>query len=263
MAITSMENAFSLKGKNAIVTGGNKGIGYGIVTAFAQQGANIAIMARDEVSGNNAVREMEEKYGAKCKFYKVDITDIKNCKAAVDSVVSDFGNIDILVNNAGVGPVGNLLDMDDEMTDWFKCIDVDLNGAVRMTFLVGKHMRDFGKGGRIINISSNAGEVASKSVNMVSYCTAKAGVNMFTKSVACELAPFGIRVNAIAPGFTYSNLIDSMPEFAMKMLMETIPVGRFGQPIEIGALATYLASDASDNMTGAVLTIDGGHSLAI
>lgn len=263
MVITSMENAYSLKGKNAIITGGNKGIGYGISTAFAQQGASIAIMARDEVTGKKVVDELTEKYGGKYAFYKLDISSMENCKTAVEKAIADFGNIDILVNNAGIGPTGNVLDMDENMTDWFKCMDIDLNGAVRMTYHAGKHMRDFGKGGRIINITSNAGEVCSKSVNMAAYCTAKAGMNMFTKGMACELARFGIRVNAIAPGFTYSNLLGDMPEFVLDGLKKSIPVGRLGQPIEIGALATYLASDASDNMTGAVLTIDGGHSLAI
>lgn len=257
-----MENAFSLNGKNAIITGGNKGIGLGIASAFAQQGANVAIMARDEVTGKTVVKEFNEKYDGKFAFYKLDISNMENCREAVKQAVSDFGHIDILVNNAGFGPNGNLLDMDEEMSDWFHCMDVDLNGVVRMTYVVGKIMRDQGRGGKIINISSNAGEICSRDVNMVAYCTAKAGVNMFTKGIALELAKFGIRVNAIAPGYTRSNMLD-LPEPVEKALSMAIPVKRFGEPIEIGALATYLASDASDNVTGVVVTIDGGHSLAI
>lgn len=263
MFITSMENAFSLSGKNAIVTGGSKGIGLGIAHAFAQQGANVAIFARDEVTGLKVAKEFSETYKGKYIFYKADIANMQSCKAAVAGAVADFGNIDILVNNAGVATVGNILDMDEELSDWFKCIDIDLNGAVRMSYYVGKHMRDAGRGGRIINITSNAGEMCSKTVNMTTYCSAKSGLNLFTKGLALELAPFGIRVNAIAPGFTHSNFTGDMPDEVIAMMAKAIPVGRYGQPIEIGALATYLASPASENMTGAVLTIDGGHSLAI
>lgn len=262
MYITSMENAFCIKGKNAIVTGGNKGIGEGIATAFAQAGANVAIFARDAASGAKVVEELGQ-FGGKYKFYQVDIGSMESCKAAVEGVVADFGGIDILVNNAGVGTVGNLLDQTDELKDWFKCLDIDLSGAVRMMYLVGKHMRDSGKGGRIVNITSNAGEVASKTVNMTFYCSAKAGLNHFTKAIALEFAPYGIRVNAIAPGYTYSNLLANMAPEVQEIMQKTIPVGRFGRPLEIGALATFLASPASDDITGAVITIDGGHSLAI
>ena len=263
MFITSMENAFSLKGKNAVVTGGNKGIGLGIVTAFAQQGANVAILARDEVSGKAVVADLCAKYEGKFGFYKTDITDFQNCKASISSILSELGNIDVLVNNAGVAAAGKFLDMDEDLSNWYHCIDVDLNGAARMSYLVGKLMRDAGKGGRIINISSNAGEICNKPNTMISYSVAKAGLNRFTKYLAYELAEYGIRVNAIAPGYTFSNLSVQMGEDLLKEITAKIPVGRFGQAIEIGALATYLASDASDILTGAVITIDGGYSLAI
>ena len=261
MYITSMENAFSIKGKNAIITGGSKGIGFGIATAFAEQGANIAVMARDEASGLKAVEELSSKYPGTFKFYKCDIADTKSCKEATEAAIADFKTIDILVYNAGIAITGNLLEMGDEILPWLKCIDVDLNGAVRMSYFVGLHMKASGKGGRIINISSNASEACSKTVNMTAYCAAKAGINMFTKGLALELAPYGIRVNAIAPGFTYSNFISDAS--AAELMAKVIPVGRLGQPLEIGALATYLASPASANVTGAVITIDGGHSLAI
>jgi len=263
MPITSMEKAYSLQGKTAIVTGGSKGIGFGIATAFAQQGANLAIFARDEKSGVAAAVELAEKYGITAKFYKADMSSLDSCRAAVDSAIADFKEIHILVNNAGHGPNGDLLDMDGDISEYFKCIDVDLNGVVRMTYLVGNHMRAVGKGGKIVNISSNAGEVASRAVPMTAYCTAKAGVNMFTRSMAVELAPLGITVNAIAPGYTFSNLLSGLPQEAIDGIAKTIPTGRLGMPIEIGALATYLASPAADQVTGTVVTIDGGHSLGI
>jgi NAD(P)-dependent dehydrogenase (short-subunit alcohol dehydrogenase family) len=119
MFITSMEGAFSLKGKNAVVTGGNKGIGLGIVTAFAQQGANIAILARDEESGKKVIADLSAKYGGKYAFYKTDITDYENCKATVSAVIADFGNIDILVNNAGIAATGKFLDMEEDLSTWY------------------------------------------------------------------------------------------------------------------------------------------------
>lgn len=263
MAITAMQNAFSLKGKAAIITGGSKGIGLGIASALAEQGADAALFARDERAGMAAAEEISSKYGVRSKFYKADMSSTESCRSAVDLAISDFGEIGILVNNAGHGPNGSLLDMDPEISDYFKCVDVDLNGVVRMTYLVGRHMRALGKGGKIINISSNAGEMASRAVFMASYCTAKAGVNQFTRAMALELAEHRINVNAIAPGYTYSNLLSDLPQAAIEGIAKSIPTGRLGTAFEIGALAVYLASDASDQVTGTIVTIDGGHSLGI
>jgi NAD(P)-dependent dehydrogenase (short-subunit alcohol dehydrogenase family) len=124
-------------------------------------------------------------------------------------------------------------------------------------------MKETMRGGRIVNISSNASESPSKTVNMTAYCAAKAGINLFTKGFALEMAPYNVRVNAIAPGFTFSNFMAGMSEEAADMMAQNIPVKRFGRPLEIGALAVYLCSPASDNITGEVVFIDGGHSLAI
>lgn len=261
--IESMAEVFSLKGKTAIVTGGNKGIGLGIATAYAQQGANIAILARDAVSGEAVVKDFTQKYGGKYAFYKADVTDLENIRAAVDAIVKDFGEINILVNNAGVGTAGTFLDMDENISEWFHCMDVDLNGVVRMTYVVARVMREQGKGGKIVNISSNAGDVLNRTIDMTAYCTAKIGVNMFTKGMALELAQYGIQVNAIAPGFTQSNLMNGITDEGLAALAATIPTKRIGQAIEIGALATYLASEAANQVTGTIVTIDGGHRLGI
>ncbi|MDR2421535.1 MAG: SDR family oxidoreductase [Oscillospiraceae bacterium] len=263
MPITSTLDAFTLKGKNAIVTGGGKGIGLGIAAAFAEQGASVAIFARDGKAGTEAAAGLSSKYGVKSEFYEADMSSTESCRNAVGRATADFGEINILVNNAGHGPNGDLLDMDEEISEYFKCIDVDLNGVVRMTYLVGRHMRSLGRGGKIINISSNAGDMASRAVFMASYCTAKAGVNQFTRAMALELAGHHINVNAIAPGYTYSNLLSGLPEAAIEGIARSIPTGRLGTAIEIGALAVYLASEASDQVTGAIVTIDGGHSLGI
>jgi 3-oxoacyl-[acyl-carrier protein] reductase len=260
MIMKSMENAFSLKGKNAIVTGGAKGIGLGIATAFAQQGANVAIFARDEKAGNDVVSDFRSKYPGKFDFYKTDISSMQNCKASVNDYIADHKTIDVLVNNAGIGPAGRFIDMDEDLTAWFECFDVDLHGAARMSYHVIRHMREAGNGGRIINITSNAGEIINKPF-LTAYAATKAAFNHFTRALAAEVAPYGIRVNAIAPGFTFSNFAKGMDETMYKALCEDIPIGRFAEAIEIGALAVYLASDAADIVTGAVFTADGGYSL--
>lgn len=257
--ITSMENAFCLKGKTAIITGGDTGIGFGISTAFAQQGANVAIFCRNQARADEAIQKLSQ-YGGTYKFYRTDITDMENCKASVNAVIADFGKIDILVNNGGVSAMGGVLDYPEDLGEWFHCIDVDLNGAFRMCYLVGKHMREMGKG-KVINITSNSGEMCNVP-SFTPYNVAKAGLNRLTKCLAHEWGPYHINVNAIAPGYTNSNLMDAMPPDVAKMLTNMIPVGRFGEPIEIGALAVYLASEASDITTGTIITVDGGYSLA-
>lgn len=258
--ITSMETAYSLKGKTAIITGGNTGIGFGISTAFAQQGANIAIFCRNQQSAEEAIKELSQ-YGGVYKFYRTDISDFDNCKASVDAVCADFGGIDILVNNGGVAAMGGVLDYGEDLKEWFHCIDVDLNGAFRMCYLVGKKMRDAGKGGKVVNITSNSGNMCNIP-SFTPYNVAKAGLNRLTKCLAWEWAPYHINVNAIAPGFTHSNFTKGNPPELEKFMCEKVPVGRFGEPIEIGALAVYLASESSDMVTGSVVTIDGGYNLA-
>jgi NAD(P)-dependent dehydrogenase (short-subunit alcohol dehydrogenase family) len=259
MYLKSMENAFSLKGKNTIVTGGAKGIGLGIATAFAHQGANVAIFARDEKAASEVIKDFSAKYEGKFSFYKTDIASMESCRDSVSRYIADNKTIDVLVNNAGIGTAGRFIDMDEELTDWFHCFDVDLHGAARLSYHVLKHMREAGCG-HIINITSNAGEIINKPF-LTAYAASKAAFNHFTRSLAAEVAPYGIRVNAIAPGFTFSNFVKDIPEEAYKAMCADIPIGRFAEAFEIGALAVYLAGDISDIVTGAVFTADGGFSL--
>jgi len=263
MIIKSMKNAFSIEGKTAVITGGNKGIGFGIATAFAEQGANVAIIARDELSGLSAVSKLSDGHGGIFRFCKADITDMSECRDAVNKIIGDYARIDILVNNAGTTPYGDLLDMDDEISEYFKCIDADLHGTVRMTYLVGRHMRDTVRGGKIINISSNLAVRANRLINLVPYCTAKAGINQFTRAMALELAKYNIQINAIAPGYTWSEAMAKHNDTVLSGMAIAAADGRLGTPIEVGALAVFLAGDAANHITGDVITIDGGHSLGI
>ena len=260
-SITSIKNAFDLSRKNAIVTGGNRGLGLGIALAMAQSGANIAIFCRDSAKAKEAVAELEPN-GGKYKSYSCDIADIKSVRKAVAEGYESFGNFDILVNNAGISCFNELLNMDEDLTDWYNVLNTDLNGTVHMAYEVGKRMREAGKGGSIINITSNAGFIVNKTQPMSPYSSAKAAANHFTRCMAVEMGKHNIRVNAIAPGFTNSELSKFIPEDEMSYIINQMPVGRFGEPIEVGAMAVYLASPASAQVTGAIMVIDGGYMLS-
>ena len=145
-SITTMEGAFSLAGKNAIVTGGNRGLGAAVAKAFAEQGANVAIFCRDQKKAAETIEELKP-FGGKYESFSCDVTDIESCRAAVAKMVESFGGIDILVNNSGVTIVGGFLDQPEDLSDWYKVLNVDLNGTVHMTYIVGNIMR--GRQGRM------------------------------------------------------------------------------------------------------------------
>lgn len=257
--IQSMENAFDISGKTAIVTGGSRGLGAAIATAFAQSGVNVAVISSKSQCEETV--ESLKQYGGKYKGYIADVGSLASVKSVVSEINKDFGNIDILVNNAGISCVSELLDMDEELTDWYNVTNVNLNGTVNMTYTVGKLMRDAGNGGSIINISSMAGHSIMRTQAMIPYCASKAAINHFTHGLAWELGKFDIRVNAIAPGFFDTDLSHFIPEQEVAYITGQQPLKRFGNPIEIGALAVYLASQASAHMTGVVVPIDGGYTL--
>ena len=259
--VKDMDNAFSLKGKNAVITGGNRGIGLGIASAFAQQGADVAILCRDLEKAQEAVNALQ-KYDGRYQFFYCDVTDLQGVIAAADTVTDQFGTVDILVNNAGVSCVSELLDMDEELSDWYEVLNTDLNGTVHVTYAFGKKMRDAGRGGSIINIASNAAFIVNKTQPMSPYSSAKAAVSHFTKCMAVELGKYDIRVNAIAPGFTNTELSRFIPDDMFHYINQQMPLGRFAEPIEIGAMAAYLASPAAAQVTGTVQVIDGGYILS-
>jgi len=259
--IVDMNKAFSLEGKVAVITGGNRGLGFACASAFAQQGADVAILCRDSAKAAEAIAELQQ-FGGKYESFSCDVTDLQSVRDAVEAVCASFGGIDILVNNAGVSCVNELLDMDEELTDWYKVLNADLNGTVHMTYEVGKRMRDAGKGGSIINMASNAAYIVNKTQAMSPYSVAKAGVVHFTHCMAVEMGKYNIRVNAIAPGFVNTELSKWIPKDQFDYINNQMPLGRFGEPIEVGALAVYFASPAAANVTGTCQVIDGGYILS-
>ncbi len=253
----------------AIVTGGGSGIGRAVSTLLAQGGARVAIFDIWEEGGTDLAKQLHASTGNTALFQKCDVSREREVEDAVAAVVSAFGKIDFLVNNAGGGvspeepPRERLRVTVDELSEeeWDKNIDTHLKGC----FLCSKHavrqMRRQGTGGAIVNTASVAGLVGYP--NLHGYVAAKHGIVGLTKVMGLELVPYGIRVNAVAPGATNTNMLrGNRPELsdnAIEGIRERYPMGRPGTPEEIAAAFAYLLSDDASYVTGTVLTVDGGY----
>jgi NAD(P)-dependent dehydrogenase (short-subunit alcohol dehydrogenase family) len=256
--ITSMTDAFSVKGLNVIVTGGNRGIGLGISTAFAQSGANVAILCRNKESGDKVAADFKQ-YGGKYICAQCDTGTFDSVKAAVAEVIKAFGEINVLVNNAGVSTVTKFID-DKNLSEWYRVVNTNLHGPAHMIYEVVPHMIKAGKGGSVINISSIGGQSVggTKHHPKASYHASKAGLEMLTKALAVEYGDYGIRFNVIEPGPTHSDLDKDLPPQAFAQIEEDMPMSRFAEPIEIGALCVFLSTHAANQITGAIHVHDGG-----
>lgn len=259
--ISSMKDAFVVTGKNVVVTGGSRGIGYGIVQAFAELGNDVAILCRGISEGERAAKNVSEQYGVECFAVKCDVSSLEDVKSAAEQVYKRFEHVDVLINNAGIGAGTALID-DDNLEEWYSVIGVNLNGPANTMHVFGKKMVEAGLGGVIINISSAAAFTTKKAVEfpMPAYHAAKAGLNMLTQYMAAELGEAGgIRVNSIAPGLTRTDLNEELPEgYAENMLAKENLTHRMAEPIELGAFCIFLASPAGSQIDGVVYQHDGG-----
>lgn len=248
-----------LRGKVAIVTGGDGTIGSAMCKKLAAAGAAVAVVGISRENGETFVKELL-KSGAKASFIFGDVADKQSMEDMSKSVIEDYGKIDILVNNAGINVKSEQREPihDFNYADWSNIVNVDLNGVFYCSKPVTKHMVAQ-KYGRIINVSSIVGLVPLR--NQCAFAAAKAGVVNLTKAMAIELAPFGILVNCICPGSIMcegtSELFYQDPVKAESMLSH-IPLHRPGKPDEIAGAAVFLASDEISYMTGNIMTIDGG-----
>jgi NAD(P)-dependent dehydrogenase (short-subunit alcohol dehydrogenase family) len=256
--ISSMKDAFSVKDFNVVVTGGNRGIGFGISAAYAQGGANVAILCRDINKGDEAVRELEQ-YGTKCFCIMCDVSSLRNAKAAAEEVFKIFPNVDVLVNNSGISAVAEFLD-DGDLEGWHRVMNTNLHGPANMIYAIVPHMIKADRGGSVINISSTGGQAlgGARTHPMAGYHASKAALDMFTRNMAIEFGDYGIRVNGIAPGPTHSDLDKYLPPDALEKFANLMPMHRFAEPIEIGALCVYLSSPAGNHITGTIVVHDGG-----
>lgn len=241
--------------KTALVTGGSRGIGKAIVYAFANAGYNVILNYNSsEQSAKEIVKDLAECTGI-VEMFKADVSNRDEVDAMVEYAVKEFGGIDVLVNNAGISQVGLFTDL--EFEEWSKVLNVNLTGVFNVTQSALRQGMLSKKDGAIINISSIWGITGGSCE--VAYSAAKAGVIGLTKSLAKELAPSNITVNAIAPGAIATDMIyKEYSEKDIELIEKDIPMGRLGTPIEIANLALYLASDNARYMTGQVLSPNGG-----
>jgi len=246
---------FSLEGKVAVVIGASRGIGRAIALRFAQAGAKVVVSSR-KLEGVQAVADEIKAAGGEALALRAHVGSSDDIVALVRQTVEAFGRVDVLVNNAATHPhFGPLLTADEGQ--WDKTLDVNLKGVFRGCKAVAPQMEKQG-GGKIINIASVAGLRPGSGMGI--YSISKAGVIMLTQVLAVELGPANIQVNAIAPGVIktrFSQVLWQTPQIAEPILC-SLPAGRFGEPEEVASLALYLASPASDYVTGAVFVMDGG-----
>ena len=253
-----MKNYFDVKGKVAIVTGASSGLGRQFAICLAEQGANVAIVAR-RVEKLEEVKQEVEGYGVQCLVLPCDVTDTQQIKNAVDKAVETFGRIDILINNAAAGFATPAVDTSDEL--WRRVMETNINGVFFFAREVGRVMlkQNYGK---IINIGSFHCQVTMNGVPRSGYSTAKGAIYMMTKALAAEWAKHGITVNTLGPGFFASEMSAKVANQAYEdLITNNCPMGRRGNPGELNGAMLFLASDASSYVTGQLLLVDGGWTI--
>ena len=247
---------FALDGKVALVTGANSGLGRAVALALRDAGAVVAIGGR---RSDRNVRVAEE-LGDHATAFELDVTDEASVERAISGTVERHGRLDILVNNAGVGQRASVMDLD--LATWRQVIDVNLTGAFLCTKHAARRMRTQG-GGKIINVSSIYGLVAPSKGLQVAYTVAKHGIIGLTKVNAVELAPLGIQVNAIVPGWYFTEMTQELRGTAFEQsVMRRTPAGRWGDASDLVGTCVYLASAAADYVNGAVIPVDGGYAVS-
>lgn len=243
-----------VEGKVAIVTGGTRGIGYTIVKRFLEEGAKVALCGSKQETVDEALAKLASAgFTDDVMGIAPKLTDADAVKNAFAKVVERFGRIDVLCNNAGVSSRTALLDY--KVEEFESVIDINVIAPFVCSQAAARIMRSQGDGGSIINTSSMVGKHGQPSGS--AYPTSKFAINGLTLSLARELAADRIRVNAVAPGITHTDMVDALPESMIKPLIQSIPLGRMGEPQDIANAFVFLASDLSDYISGAVLPVDG------
>jgi NAD(P)-dependent dehydrogenase (short-subunit alcohol dehydrogenase family) len=250
-----MKNRFDIRGKTALVTGAGRGIGRVVALGLAEAGADIGLIARTSEELKTAAEQIR-LLERRAEFRPVDITRVEEIPEVVEDLVEALGGIDILVNNAGVNIPQSAIDV--TPVAWDQVMTINLKSSFFMAQAVGKIMIRQGRGGRIVNITSQTGTVAL--IKRAAYCASKAGLNLITRVLALEWAPFGILVNAVAPTFIETELSAGFladPEFRDYALSKNL-LKRFGSPEDVVGAVIYLSSAASSLVTGHILMVDAG-----
>jgi len=252
-----MTGMFDLKGRKAVVTGANTGIGQGIAVALATAGADVALVGRSAAEETKSLVEAE---GRKAVLVEADLSSIAPVGDVVSEAVEQLGRVDILVNNAGIIRREDALDFSE--ADWDAVVNTNMKSLFFLSQAVGRHMVEWssqdGARGKIVNIASML--TFQGGIRVPSYTASKSGVGGLTKLLANEWAPMGINVNAIAPGYIATNNTAALQadETRNRQILERIPEGRWGDPADIGGAAVFLASKAANYVQGHILAVDGG-----
>ena len=245
---------FSLNGRRALVTGGSRGIGEAIAVGLAEAGADVALVARSTVALEGVAAAIRA-VGQRAVVIAADVTDLADVEAACTRAIRELDGVDVLVNNAG-GPLFHapILEVRDE--GWQRVIDLNLTSAFRFSQRIGRWMVDHGRGA-IVNVTAPANKAWPA---IAAYAAAKAGLDSLTKTLAAELAPFGVRVNAVAPGWVKTAINQGYvdDEHLAPLAVSAVPLGRWAEPEEITGAVVWLASDAASYVTGTVVPVDGG-----
>ena len=248
------QNLFDLGGRVVLVTGGNSGIGLALALGLRDAGATVAVAARRTSRNAEALAQLGPDHAA----FEMDVTDEAAIERTVHSVVERYGRLDVLVNNAGAAKAASVLEQ--SLDEWNQVLATDLTGPMLCTKHAARVMKRQGDG-RIVNIASVYGLMAASRGRLISYVAAKHGLIGLTRVNAVELAPLGIRVNAIAPGWIFTEMNDDARGTPFEQaVMRRTPIGRWGSTQELIGACVYLASNASGYVTGSCLTVDGGYS---
>ena len=242
-----------LEGKNVIITGASRGIGRGVATVFAKNGANIAFTYLSSATKAKSLENELACFGVKAKGYKSDASDFDAAQQLSKDVMDDFGSIDVPVNNAGITKDGLLMRMSEE--DFDSVMTINMKSVFNMTKAVLRPMLK-ARAGSIINMSSVVG--VKGNAGQANYSASKAAINGFTKSTALELGSRNIRSNVIAPGFIETEMTGKLDEATVQTWRDAIPLKRGGTPEDIANACVFLASDMSSYITGQTLSVDGG-----
>lgn len=240
-----------LKGKVAVVTGGTRGIGFETVKTFYENGAKVILFGSRKETVDKALNALKED-GMEAEGYYPNLNDFKEVESVINGIKEKYGHLDIVVNNAGISQRGPIESLSAE--DFEKIMDLNVNAIFNVSKAAAVIMKEQ-KSGVILNTSSMVSKYGQPSG--IGYPTSKFAVNGFTLSLARELAPFNIRVNAVAPGVTKTDMVAALPEAMIEPLIKTIPLGRIGEARDIANAFLFLASDLASYVTGVVLSVDG------
>jgi 3-oxoacyl-(acyl-carrier-protein) reductase len=242
-----------LEGRTALVTGASRGIGRAIAIALAEEGADVAVNYVANEAAARAVADEILRMGRRAMVAQADVADYPDTFRMAHDILKEFGHVDILVNNAGINSDKTFVKMDH--ASWRKVLAINLDGVFNCTKVFVDQMIKQ-EWGRVVNITSVIGQIGN--FGQANYAASKAGVAAFTKSLAKELAAKNITVNAVAPGFTETEMVTGIPDKVRNRLLEQIPMRRFGKSEEVGRACVFLCSRDGDYITGAELSINGG-----